>query len=195
MSQSGAPQFRANWTKLTLKFLRDRAAPDRDPILTRVSGEVLAQVRAAGVFEWLPASLHLAIANAVHGALGQYGSRRFWRDLMVLSFDRSLLKPLVDGGIRLFGRSPLGILRMTPQAYSLISRDCGVVRVDPGPGPGSVRLTFDALPPQLRVPAWVEVCAGNCEAALAALDLRGTVTTDASALDDGRFVVVTVPLS
>jgi hypothetical protein len=195
MPQSGAPQFRANWTKLTLKFLRQRSAPDRDPILTRVGGDVVARVRAAGVFEWLPASLHLSIADAVHAALGDEGSRRFWRDLMMLSFDRSLLKPLVDGGIRLFGRSPLGILRMTPQAYQLVSRDCGVVRVEPGPVAGGVRLSFEGLPAALRVPAWVEICAGNCEAALAALDLRGTVTTDSRALGEGRFTVVTAPQS
>src|SRR4051812_20404510 len=119
MAQSRAPQFRANWTKLTLKFLRARPAPERDPILTRIGVDVLGQVRAAGVFEWLPAPLHLAVANSIHDTLGADGGRRFWRDLMEVSFERSLLKPLVDGGLRLFGRSPLGILRMTPQAYSL----------------------------------------------------------------------------
>jgi hypothetical protein len=192
MAQSATPQFRANWTKLALKVLRTR--PERDAVLARIGGDVLGQVRQAGVFEWLPAPLHLAIANAIHAVLGEDGGRHFWRDLMQVSFERSLLKPLVDGGTRLFGRSPHGILRMTPQAYQLVTRGCGVVRVSSAESPGSVLLTFSELPPMLRVPIWVEICMGNCEAALLALGLRGTVTADSRELAQGQFTVRTVPL-
>jgi hypothetical protein len=192
MRQSGAPCIRANWTKLALKFLRQQPALG-EPILARVNGDTLQQVRAAGVFDWLPAELHLSLAEGARVALGAEGARRFWRDLMRLSFERSLLKPLFDGGIRLFGRSPHGILRMTPQAYQLVTRACGRVRVEPGGGPGAVLLTFEDLPALLRTHTWVEICTGNCDATLDALQVTGSVTSDFHALAQGRFTVLTMP--
>jgi hypothetical protein len=187
-------QFRANWTKLTLKWLRQLPAPHGDQIREVIGHPTLEQVGRAGVFEWLPATIHMRVAGAVRSVLGPT-ARSFWRDLMRASLQRSLLKALAEGGLRLFGRTPHAVLRMTPQAYSLIARGCGVIDVTAGPTPGSAILTFDALPAELRVPAWVDVCAGNCEAVLDLLELPGTVSEDARGLGAGRFVVVTTPRS
>ncbi len=190
-----APCIRANWTKLALKFLRQRPAPERDPVLARLGDDALRKVRAAGVFDWLPAPLHLSLVEALRATRGDEEARRFWRGLMLASFDRALLKPLFEGGLRLFGRSPRGILRMTPQAYQLVTRDCGSVRTESNDGDGGILLTFSELPPPLRVPGWVEVCAGNCEAALDALGQQGTVRIGSRELADGRFTIYTVPRS
>jgi len=186
------PQFRANWTKLVLKFARQRPDEERDRILAAIGAATLARVKQAGMFDWLPATVHMAVVGAIHEELGA-SARLFWRELMAASLQRSLLKPLLDGGIRLFGRSAHSVLRMTPQAMQLIARGCGDVRVERGAAAGSVVLTFAHVPAELRSPSWAEVCAGNCEGVLDILGLVGVVTLDADRLGGGTFVVVTTP--
>ncbi|MCU1277705.1 MAG: hypothetical protein JWM53_1251 [bacterium] len=188
----GEPQFRANWTKLILKWIRRLPASQSEVILATIGPATIEEVHAAGVFDWLPATAHLQVTDAVRESLGE-GARGFWRDLMHASLSRSLLKPLLEGGLRLFGRSPHSILRMTPQAVSLIARSCGTILVSRAEAPDSTRLTFENLPPPLRRPSWVEVCAGNCEGVLDYLELGGTVTTATGDLAAGRFDVVTAP--
>jgi hypothetical protein len=188
----GEPEFRANWTKLVLKWVRQR--PDRDVVLGVIGSDAIARVHGAGVFEWLPATVHMHVTEAIRAAIGG-DARRFWRDLMHASLSRSLLKPLLDGGLRLFGRSPHSILRMTPQAVSLIARGCGSIVVSRGEAAGSTRLTFENLPPLLARTSWVEVCAGNCEGVLDYLSLDGKVTTRVGELAHGRFEVFTTPTS
>jgi len=95
--------------------------------------------------------------------------------------------------MRLFGATPHAVLRMTPQAYSLIARRCGLVSVTPDEAPGSARLAFDELPHELRTRNWVEVCAGNCEGVLDLLKLEGTVSTQAGELASGHFLIITTP--
>jgi hypothetical protein len=121
LESQGTPSIRVNWSKLALKWLRQLPDGEREAVRARIGAETLSRIGSAGVFEWLPANVHMAIVDAVRATLGDRGSRRYWRELMVASFDRSLLKPLVDGGLRLFGRSPSAILRLTPQAYQLVS--------------------------------------------------------------------------
>src|SRR4051812_18532192 len=119
----GEPQFRANWTKLILKWVRGLPAPQGDIIVAAIGPATIEEVRVAGVFDWLPATAHLRVTDAIREILGE-GARGFWRNLMHASLSRSLLQPLLEGGLRLFGRSPHSILRMTPQAVALIARSC-----------------------------------------------------------------------
>ena len=48
----GEAEFRANWTKLVLKWVRQR--PDRDAVLATIGTDAIDRVHRAGVFEWLP---------------------------------------------------------------------------------------------------------------------------------------------
>ena len=102
---------------------------------------------------------------------------------MVNSFERQLLKPLVEGALRLYGRAPGSLIRRTPQAWSLVSRHGGQIRVE-----GDNRVEFDGLPYELRRSGGiVDSMAGNCEAILAYLECRGVVTAHAEELVHGRF--------
>jgi hypothetical protein len=186
-------QFRANWTKLALRQVGRLEEPHRSTTLSLVGNASLSTVRQAGVLTWLPAEHHHAVATALDQALGAEGARHFWRDLMVLSFERSLLRPLVDGGLRVFGRTPRSVLRLSPQAYSLIARQCGVLSISDGRAPGSVRVAFDALPALLRSRAFLELCHGNCLAVLRYLKLPGTVEPDRSGLTGGSFHLDVTP--
>jgi hypothetical protein len=188
----GRAELRANWSKAAVKAIRQLDPVRRDRVLAALGAEQLAELRAAGVFDWLPARVHMAILSAVH-QLGAAESRQFWRRLIVASFDRSLLKPLIDGGLRLFGRTPLSILRMTPQAWTLVSRRCGVVSVVADRVPGSARMRFDNLSPELRALEWIELCEGQCQGALDFVGMQGRVTSYAEELAQGSVTILTVP--
>jgi hypothetical protein len=180
-----AAQFRANYTKLALKLARRLPAPSGAAVVAAVGEATIKEIVGAGVLQWLPAEKHQRVVAAVFETLGAEGTRNFWCNLMLQSFQRSLLKPLVEGGLRLFGRTPRAILKLTPQAYSLIARDCGVIQVEDAEG--AVRLRFDELPALLRTPAFVELCHGNCLAVLGFLDQRGSITPDLTRLSRGSF--------
>ena len=182
-----APQFRANWTKLALKRVGRLDEPHRSTVLTLVGDTSLRAVREAGVLGWLAADHHHKVAAAIDQALGATSARHFWRDLMLLSFERSLLRPLVEGGLRVFGRTPRSVLRLAPQAYSLIARHAGVLSITDGRARGSVRVAFDALPSLLRSRAFLELCHGNCLAVLRFLDSDGEVEVDRAGLSAGSF--------
>jgi hypothetical protein len=187
-----SPQFRASWSKAALKLLRQSDDPGCARTLSLIGKPLLDRFRAASVFDWMPAALHMEIVAAVGEERGRE-ARGFWRDLMLINFGRGLLKPLLEGGLHIFGRSPHSILRMTPQTYYLVSRGCGTVTATPGEVPGSSRLLFTELPAELRVSLWSELCAGQCEAALRYLDMRGTAVSNEANLADGRLLVVTTP--
>jgi hypothetical protein len=182
--------FRANWTKLALKYVKRLPPAERDAVLEVVGASRLGRVRSAGVFEWLPASIQMSLVGAIERVLDKRAPG-FWRDLMLQSFERSLLRPLIDGGLRVFGKSPLSLLRLTPQAYSLIARNCGTPTVTGGERGQPVRLRFEGLPPELRTTGWVGLCSGQCEAVLVYLGLQGSVTAQAGQLGDGCLVILT----
>ena len=180
------PQFRANYSKLALKLAR--RLPERDAVLNATGDESVRAITEASRLEWLPAERHMALTDAIQHVLGSSGAQSFWRDLMLTSFEGRLLKPLVEGGLRLFGRTPRAILRLTPQAYSLVARGCGEISVSHDEG--LVRLDVHGLPALLRTPGFVSLCHGNCLAVLAFLGRKGTVESQISSLHSGSFAVV-----
>jgi hypothetical protein len=168
------PQFRANYTKLTLKALRVLPERQRQSVLDRIGIDTVILIRGAGILDWLPAELHVRLLSALHATLGSSGACRFWRELMVMSLNRALLRPLIEGGLGLFGRAPRSLLRMAPQAHSLVTRGCGrIVTCDLDER--TVRLSYVELPSVLATGPYAEQGQGSCEAVLDYLELRGTV--------------------
>ena len=70
------PEFRANWTKLVLKWVRQR--PERDLVLSTIGPDAIDRVHRAGVFEWLPATVHMHVTDAIREAQMHNDVR--WRD-------------------------------------------------------------------------------------------------------------------
>jgi hypothetical protein len=182
---SSLPQIRANWSKHTLHYVRRH--PRRDTILAFIGEESVREIAAAGILAWLPAVHHARIFDAVFKALAQSGAAAFWRDAMLANFAGPLLSPLVQGGLRLFGATPYSIIRMSPRAWQLVTRDCGTQRVTAGDADVAVQMDFDGLPPELARPGFVAHCLGNCDAVLQFLRLRGLSAETDNRLGDGGF--------
>jgi hypothetical protein len=190
---AAVPEFRASWSKLALKSVRRLAPAERDRVIAAIGEPTLATIRGAGVLAWLPADAHMRIADGVVEVLGETGAENFFRDLMLISFERPLIRPLLDGGLRIFGATPKSVLRMTPQAWSLVSRGCGAFSVEDGATPGSVRLRVDSVPPKVATLGFVAIVVGNCHAVLSRLRLEGQVARETSRLRRGSFHVDVIP--
>jgi hypothetical protein len=70
-------------------------------------------------------------------------------------------------------------MRMTPQAWSLVWRDCGRVWLEHGTASQRATLRFEAMPPELSQSAGIlQSFMANCDAAVTYLGCRGTVVPD-----------------
>lgn len=181
--------IRAGYTKLALKLLRqERSDTERSLVLRAIGDEKLAKIRSTGALGFLPARYHAAVADATMSSLGQRAAREFWRDVMLSSFDRALLKPIVRGAFSIYGRRPSSIMRMTPQAWSLVWRNCGRSWMDRDDAKNQAVMHFDDLPP---VMCWstgiIESFVSNCDAALEYCKKDGKVSPDYSLLKKGGF--------
>lgn len=185
------PVIRSNWVKLAMSLAKRMPEPKRSQVLAMLE-PMRVEVRDAGMLEWKPAELFVSVAEAIGNALGAQSARDFWCDVMVEAFHRRFLKPLVGGALAIYGRKPSSILRMTPQAYSLSFKNCGITRLHEMEQQNSVRLQFDGLPSVLHESDAVLACfAGNCDASLGYLGMAGRVTRHDDDRERGRlhFVV------
>ncbi len=175
-------RVRANYVKYAVVRIKQLPVEERDAVF-KVLGSTRDEIRAAGLLAWIPMRIYAEVVDSTRTALGSRRAREFWCDTMLSSFERQLLKPLVEGALRLYGRSPASLLRRTPQAWSLVSRHGGRIRLE-----GDHQVRFDGLPPELRKGGGiVDSMAGNCEAILKYLSRPGSVSAHEEALRQGRI--------
>jgi hypothetical protein len=183
----GQPLIRVSWTKLAVSTAKRMPEPGRSAVLGALD-TLRAEVREAATLDWRPAAFFVTVAENIAAALGRPGGRDFWRDVLLEAFERRLLQPLVRGALVIHGRTPKSILRMTPQAYSLSFKSCGDVSLHDTGASNRVRLQFARLPPVLRESdATMDCFAGNCDAAIRYLGMRGTVKRHDDDLAQGRL--------
>ena len=184
-----AAQIRASYTKLGLRHFKRAYAGDWDRLSEAAGENALPDVRAASALEWLPAELHAAVADAMIEIAGRSEARALWADVIIEAFDSPVLAPIVSGALRLYGRVPPSVMRMTPHAWPLFFRDCGRAWMEP-PVDATARMSFVELPRAIVGSTGIlDAFAGNCDAALRYTGHTGTVTSSYELLSDGRFSI------
>jgi hypothetical protein len=152
-SNVGAPDkaaFRAFWAKFTLATAKRTNEPMRSLVLNAIGRELREEIRQSATLEWLPARIFVELTGAIAGC-DERLALAFWRYSLNQSIAQPLISTLVDGGISVFGRSPLALYRRTPRAWSLVSRDCGDVTMEDGPEPNTAILRLANVPPAYRL--------------------------------------------
>lgn len=181
--------IRASYTKLALKYLKQNQPQDWAALCARIGEERLATIRAAGPIAWLPAEHHVAVADATIDLYGLREARAAWREVMLAAFERSMLSALVSGALRVYGAKPSSLMRMTPQAWSLVWRDCGKVWMEDA-GEAHAVMRFEGLPPVLaQSPGVVESFVANCDAAIAYVKCHGKVSAHRERLARGELSI------
>lgn len=150
-------------------------------------GDVRPRVRESSMIGWVDAQDYLRLLEVTFEVLGADGTERFWADRLGEALRLPLMRPLVQGGLGMFGRHPGGMLRMTPQAYRLTYRGIGHPSV--GLEEGHARLEISELPQAFRGSPLVHNFAGHALAALEYLQAEGSVVPDRRKLNDGTLVL------
>jgi hypothetical protein len=151
-----------------------------EPQQTRVLSELAplrATIRDAGIFDWLPAEVHVQLIETVQRGLREHESTAFWSDLLLDGYSRPPLSALVSRALQTYGDSPESFLRLAPHVWSRVTRNAGIVSYSPGGGSGgSVR--FAGLAPVIdSSTAMLSFLSGGLESAYAYFGMSGTVVT------------------
>lgn len=182
---SGEPQVRASWLKYTVRSAKRYAAPHGQRVLDAIGPALRAEVREAGSLSFMPAERFIAVCTAVRDALQVEGARAFWQRSLRDCINEPLIRPLAHGGVFLFGRSPEGLYRRTPQAWGLVTRHAGDLVTEPGPEPNTVIMHARELPPVCRSMALLHMWEGGFVGQAQFVDSWARVETDARLLDQG----------
>ena len=185
------PQVRSSWLKYTVRSAKQYPLPDGQRILEAIGDELRSEIRKAPPLAWMPFEDFIKVCEAARTALGVAGARAFWRKSLHDCVDQPLIRPLAMGGLYLFGQSPDGLYRRTPQAWALVTRRGGEMSTEPGPEPDSIWLRVRSLPDEGRSPALLNMWEGGFAGQADFVKFNATVITNDGhlALGDADFLV------
>jgi len=178
-------KIRASWLKFTMRCVRRQPANVPTLVKNAAGPELLTEIYEAAALAWLPGASFIALCESLRGALGATGARDFWASSLRQAIDEPLIRPLAKGGLTLFGRSPGALVRRTPQAWSLVTRGMGNLRVEPAEDERSLWMHVEELPLSCRTPALLIMWEGGFHGQAAFIDETVEVDTDASELGRG----------
>jgi len=182
-------QIRASYTKVGLKNFKRAYADQLEQLIEIAGRDALSDLRAASALEWLPAELHGAVADAMIEVVGRSAARALWADIMVEAFASPVLSPIVSGALRIYGKKPTSLMRMTPHAWPLFFRQCGRSWMEPSEG-ARATMMFEKLPRALLASTGIlDSFQANCDAALRYTGFAGSVTASYEQLGDARFSI------
>lgn len=183
-------QIRASYTKLALRHFKRAHAQRFEPLIEIAGQSALADLRAASALEWLPAELHGAVADAMIETVGRSEARALWADVIIEAFGSPVLSSIVSGALRIYGKTPPSVMRMTPHAWPLFFRECGRSWMEPAEE-SRATMMFDELPRAIVESTGIlDSFLGNCDAALRYTSFTGSVTGSYDALAQARFSIV-----
>jgi hypothetical protein len=173
------PQLRANWAKFTVRCVKRAAEPIRAAMLASIPEALRGEIRAAGPLDWLPARAFVELCEAIRTGAGAVGARAFWRQSLRDAIRQPFIKPLASGALFLWGRTPAALVRRTPQAWQLVSRNCGELSAQESGGESAITLRVDQLPSVCRKQGLLLMWEGGLMAQLDAVGAEGSVATHA----------------
>ena len=173
------PQVRANWAKFTMRCAKRAPEPLRQQLLSAIPAELRAEIRAPGPLEWLPARVFVELCEAIRMGAGAAGARAFWRQSLRDAIRQPFIQPLARGALFLWGKTPSALVRRTPQAWQLVSRNCGELKAIESGNENSISLRVEQLPAVCRRQGLLLMWEGGLSSQLDAVDTAGTVTLQA----------------
>ncbi len=147
----------------------------------RLHDDTRAALAAVRPDDWAPVQLDVAVTHAIYEALGEPGLRRANREVFLAAVEGPMLKPIFAGLQRMFGITPLALLRLGPRLWNTIYRDCGDLSLEQHDGGNAVVL--DRAPDVLlTTPSYFVGVAGVIDACFVLARRNGSVaiTVDAA---------------
>ncbi len=177
--RGNVPKVRANWLKLIIGAAKRQSPATRDAFLAELPPELRPEIRKMGMLAWVDTDAFVEVTRAVHRGLGEDDGCEFWRATMLDSLDRPLLRPIRDGAIGMFGRSPSSLFRFSKQAWSLVTRDLCRVRFEVDDASSQVgsggHVHFEDIATQIEPAPFSLFCRGAAQAVLDVLEYEGQI--------------------
>ncbi|HTN53509.1 MAG TPA: hypothetical protein VML50_13965 [Anaeromyxobacter sp.] len=168
------PEIRAAQLKEDLLALSELGSELASRVLADLAPATLRRIVLATRVDWLPAELNVELAHVGERVLGEDGLRTWGRASVLRSMGTSLLQPILEGAVRLFGLSPPAIFRTVPSAYRAAYRNCGEMVVTGGE-PDARIVTLQGLPAPLQDHAFLVAIEGALEGVFDTCRVEGAV--------------------
>jgi len=127
-------------------------------------------IENAWAASWLPIGHDVELTEAFFALAGRERACRAMRSNLASTFQKPILRPLVEGALRIFGsHDPRKLLRWAPRAWSLLFRNVGEMSAEIGLDRATVELLD--LPPEVADSR--EYLLGTAAAISAIYDLTG----------------------
>jgi hypothetical protein len=188
MPASDDAAIRASYAKTVIATMKRRPTDERDELLARLNPSLRRDIRERSLLDWIPASQFAALVTVIAEVLGPARAKAFWRANLLGSLERTLLSPLRLGALGLYGDLPSSLLRMTPHAWQLVSRNCGQCQTSDEP-PSGYRLQFTGLPSELSNPAMCLLWCGGSESCIEHLRFTGSADAETQGLGSGTATI------
>ncbi|MBN1961261.1 MAG: hypothetical protein JW841_09955 [Deltaproteobacteria bacterium] len=124
--------------------------------------------------DWLPLWRQKHFNDSMLQVIGFPAFRLLWRQTMLRLVDGPTLKPLFDGAITLFGRTPQALTKIVPRIWSLALRDVGQVKLENSVSSNQACLKLENVPIAVD-DGFIEGVAGCFEAFYDLCDADGKV--------------------
>jgi len=180
-------EIRALQLKQDLQALVALGSDSASLIIADLPARDLRQIEQAAPFDWLPIAIDLELCRAVHAAAGDEGSRAWGRATVRLGIEHSMLKPVFEASVRLFGLTPMALLRLAPLVWRSTFREAGRFQVTMVPGQAASLRLID-LPEVMRVRPFLLTVAGCCEAVFDMVHGTGAIELVDPAGGEPRFI-------
>lgn len=167
--------MRANWAKFTVRSAKRAAEPLRSALLAAIPSTLREEIRDAGSLQWLPARAFVELCEAVRAGAGPTAARSFWRQSLRDAIRQPFMQPLARGAMFLWGKTPIALVRRTPQAWQLVARHCGELKAVESGTETAITLRVEHLPAPCRKQGLLLMWEGGLMAQLDAVDTEGTI--------------------
>ena len=141
------PRILASFLHGTLQSLDELDPELGRRVRARLKPEVLAEIEDAWGAAWLPIAHDVALTEAFFEVAGEETACRVLRRNLAATFERPILRPIVDAALRVLGARTEGLLRWAPRVWSLLFRDAGELAVEIAEGHATLRITD--MPPEV----------------------------------------------
>ena len=180
-------EIRGSYTRMMLRHVRRD-----DKLSTQIYehlGDQAGAIHDAGRLEWFPSDVHAQVVDDVLALWGRERALTLYSNVLLDAMTMPLMAPLASGAVRMFGRHPASIMRMAPQAWSHIYRNCGHPRyLRRSSDERQACIEIHDLPQEiLRSPGTLLSFEANCRAALRYVDFDGRSRTDSPQLTSGTI--------
>lgn len=180
------PRILASFLHGTLQAVDARDAELGCRVRAALKPDVLEEIEDAWGGAWLPIGYDVALTEAFFELAGEEQACRVMHDTLAQTFERPILRPIVDAALRVLGARTESLLRWAPRIWGLLFRDAGTLLAEASPGQASVRI--HGLPPEVANSR--PYLLGMAAALSAIFDLtreQGTCRLEASERQEARF--------